>query len=365
MTTETGSTGWRLAAFLAAVAALVPGLAFAALPAYIPAGISDEGGTVGCLRTPVGGVEAVDLETGRSLWKSAAPARTLLLAGGQAFLLEERAGRLHVTAYSSRRGRVGRSYDLTTLKLPPWASLAERRAGREWTMFEVAARIEGDTLEIRYDATRHQVFGFAKPGVVDQVQGVVRVALGSGEVALRSGPGTPPPPISVPAPPVPGARLVSAHARRADATIVLGGPPANVDGALLDGSRRSVFELSPDTRTVIVHRFVEPGDSRLPPLRLEHGHRTDAVWVTLDRHHVLLRRADEQQSYDLYSLETGALLTSLENPVDVAVVGRSICWTARAAGGGLEFRASDAASGRIVWSRTVMEAEGDPGPPIP
>lgn len=347
------------------IGVLAPGLAFAALPTYIPAGISDEGGTVGCLRTPAGGVEAVDLETGRSLWKSAAPARALLLAGGQAFLLEERAGRLRVAAYGARRGRVGRSYDLATLKLPPWASLSERRAGREWTVFEVAGRIEGDTLEIRYDATRHQVFGFAEPGVIDQAQGVVKVVLESGRVALRSGPGSAPAAISGPAPPIPGARLVSVHARRADATIAPGGPPAHVDGALLDGSRRSVFELSPDNRTVIVHRFVGPGDRGLPPLRLEHGHPTDAVWVTLDRHHVLLRRSDDQKSYDLYSLESGALLARLESPVDAAVVGRRICWTARAAGGGLELRASDAATGRNVWSRTVMEPEGDPGPPIP
>jgi hypothetical protein len=220
-------------------------------------------------------------------------ARALLLARGQAFLLEERAGRLTVAAYGARQGRLARSYDLRPLALPPWASLAERREGRQWTVFKVAARIEGDTLEFRYDATRHQAFGFRPPGVVEQIQGVACVALDSGRVALRPGPGSSPPPISGPAPPIPGARLVSVHARRADATIVLGGPPANVDGALLDGSRRSIFELSPDSRTVIVHRFVEPGGSRLPPIRLEHGHRTDAIWATLDRRHVLLRRADD------------------------------------------------------------------------
>jgi len=334
-------------------------------PTYIPAGISDEAGSVGCLHTPAGGVEAVDLATGRSLWHAAAPARALLLAGGQAFLLEERAGRLSVASYGARQGRLARSYDLATLRLPPWASLAGTRAGREWTVFEVAARVEGDTLEIRYDATRHQVSGFAGPGVVDQAQGVVRVALDSGRVEVRGGAGASPPPISGPAPPIRGARLVSVHARRADATIVLGGPPPNVDGALLDGNGRAVFELSPDARTVIVHRFAGPGNRRLPATPLEHGHRTDAVWATLDRRHVLLRRADDQRWYDLYSIETGALVGALENPVDVAVAGRRICWTAGAAGGGLELRATDVTSGRIVWRRTVLEPEGDPGPPIP
>jgi hypothetical protein len=59
------------------------------------------------------------------------------------------------------------------------------------------------------------------------------------------------------------------------------------------------------------------------------------------------------------------LLVTLESPVDVAVVGRSICWMARDADGGLELRANDAASGRNVWRRNVMVAEGDPGPPVP
>ena len=94
-------------------------------PAYIPAGVSDVGGAVGCLRTPEGGVEAVDLATGRSLWRSAAPARALLVAPGRAFVLEERAGRpLSLAAYTPREGRLIRAYDLTALELPSWASLA-------------------------------------------------------------------------------------------------------------------------------------------------------------------------------------------------------------------------------------------------
>lgn len=260
---------------------------------------------------------------------------------------------------------MARAHDLATLHLPVWASLAEPAGGRQWTIFQATGRLQGNSLEIGYDATRRQAFGFPRPSEIGRVQGVARVSLGSGRVDLRDGPGAAPPPIAEPAPPRAGARLVSVHARTADATIVLGRPPASVDGALVQGSHRSVFELSPDTRTVIVHRWVAPGRKPLPTLRLEHGHTTDAVWVTLDRRHVLLRRSDDRRSYDLYSLETGALRGTLESPVDAAVVGRRICWTTRAADGGLELRASDPASGAIVWRPTVREPEGDPGPPIP
>lgn len=150
-----------------------------------------------------------------------------------------------------------------------------------------------------------------------------------------------------------------------DATIVLGGPPANVEGALVAGSRRFVFELSPDAKTVVVHRWCAPGGRREPPLRLDHGHATDAVWATIDRRHVLLRRAHAQTWYDLYSLETGEPVTSLERPVDVAVIGPRLYRTTHKTDGGLELVATRADSGRSLWRRTVREPERRLGSPIP
>src|SRR6267378_3605630 len=181
-------------------------------PTCIPAGVSDVGGTVGCVRTPEGGVEAIDLKTGRSLWRSAAPARALLVAPGRAFVLEERAGRrLRVAAYSPRGGRLIGAYHLTTLDLPPWATLAGADEGREWTEFEVAARLFGDALEIRYDVTRRRVSGFVAPGVVGRIQGLAQVSLDSGRVDRLPGAVPSPPPISEPMPPMAGVRLVSVH----------------------------------------------------------------------------------------------------------------------------------------------------------
>jgi len=335
-------------------------------PVYFPAGISDAGGSVGCLSTPAGGVEVVDHATGRSLWWSAAPARCLLVTGGRAFVLEERTEQgLGVAAYAARNGRLIRGYDLSSLGLPPWASLTGARERRQWAEFEVAARLAGDGLEVSYKARRRQVAGFPAPSVVDQVEGVALVSLDSGRVDLRSGPGPPPPLLSEPAPPMPGVRFVSVHARAADATIVLGGPPANVDHVLIVGDRRFAFELSRDTTTVIVHCWSAHGGAREAPLRLDHGQATDAVWVTLDRRHVLLRRADEQRWYDLYSLETGKSKGKLERPADVAVVGSRVYWTALDRKGRLVLVATDAESGRRLWRRTVRDAEGPLPDPIP
>ncbi len=369
--------GGRNRAFAAAILALMllgaqlsappdPGTDRFEEPVYIPAGVSDSDGTIGCLVTPQGGVEAVDLATGRSRWRVSPPARALLVAGGRAFVLEEGAGpRLRLAAYAARTGKLSRAYDLAALGLPPWASLAERGEGREWTVFEVAARLAGGQLEVSYDVTRRQVSGFAGPSVVDRVQGVARVDLDSGRVDLTPGPGPAPPPLSEAMPPVPGVRFVAAHARAPGATLMLAGPPANVDGALVVGDRRLAFELSADARVVVVHRWSAPGGGREPPLRLDHGQATDAVWATIDRRHVLLRRANDQRWHDLYSLETGTAILSLERPADVAVVGPRVYWTSLGTKGELVLTATAPTSGRRLWRRIVRNPDPPPGPPIP
>jgi len=138
-----------------------------------------------------------------------------------------------------------------------------------------------------------------------------------------------------------------------------------VGGALIVGDRRLAFELSQDNKVVIVHRWRVPGGGRERSLRLEHGHATDAVWVTTDRRHVLLRRADEQSWYDLYSLETGAPIGKLERPVEVAVLGPRVYWTTLEPAGNLDLVATEEGSDRVLWRRTVVKPERNLGPPIP
>ncbi len=354
-----------VAAFLCAPADAI-GDAAAAEPVYLPGGVSDASGAVGCLRTPEGGLEAIELATGRSLWSSSAPARALLIARGRAFVLEERRGEsLRLSVYDARSGLAPRAYDLASLALPAWATLGESRDGRRWTVFEATARLAGETLEIRYDASRMQVSGIPLPGPLARTEGVARLDLGSGRIERPTGTVPAPPPLSEPLPPAPGVRWVSCHARRPGPGLVLGGPPSNVDGAQLVDGRRLAFEMSSDAQTVIVHRWSGPGGRRETSLRLEHRRATDAVWMTSDRHHVLLRRANEQGWYELYSLESGALVGSLEGPVDVAVVGGRVFFTTRGDDGRLDFVATASGSRRPLWRRTLLEPERDLGEPIP
>jgi len=99
------------------------------LPVHVPAGVADAEGTVVCVHTAEGGVEAVDAASGRRLWLSGAPSRALLVSRGQGWVLEERGGALRVTAYDARSGRAAGTWSLSALELPAWARLAEPREG--------------------------------------------------------------------------------------------------------------------------------------------------------------------------------------------------------------------------------------------
>ena len=210
-----------------------------------------------------------------------------------------------------------------------------------------------------------QASGIQPAGPVDRIQGAARLALATGRIERRPGTGPAPPPLSEPAPPSSGARWVSCHARRPGPGLALAGPPPNVDGAQVVGEQRLAFELSPDTRSVTVHRWSASGRRRETPLRLDHLQATDAVWMTSDRYHVLLRRAHEQAWYDLYSLVSGALVGRLERPADVAVVGPRIYYSTADSDGGLVVVATETGSGRTLWRRTVVVPERELGEPIP
>lgn len=92
---------------------------------------------------------------------------------------------------------------------------------------------------------------------------------------------------------------------------------------------------------------------------------TDAIWATLDRHHVALRRARDQRLVDVHSLATGARLATLERPVDIAVLGDRVLWTTLSGNEELRLVATEAGTGRAVWTRTVWRAPPPSGPPIP
>jgi hypothetical protein len=360
------------ATFLFALVAIgaFPASSDALTPVYIPAGVVDEQASVACVRTPEGGVEAIDLAHGRTLFVAKPPAKPLLIAAGVAYLLEARPGRgLQVAMYDIARARLLKTIDLAVLALPAWVSIDGSAGGggggREWTLFDVDARLDLDRLTLLYDARRMRAYGSRPAEPVDQVAGAAELLLDSGRVLRADAGRFDPPPLTRPAPPAVGARWLAAHARRADATLMLGGPPANAEGLLVQGDTLLGFRFAEDATVVLAQRFSAAAAPLGAPLRLDHGVPTDAVWVTLDRNHVLLRRAQDQVRYDLFDLTTGAPVDRLERPVDVAVVGDHLLFTSWRDDGRLVLESRRPGARRRDWRRVVRLPDPPPGPPIP
>jgi hypothetical protein len=353
------TTTWLLTIAMAAGGASAPRAEVT--PVYFPAGVADSAGAVGCVHTPEGGVEAVDLASGRRLWQSPAPSRALLIERGRAFLLEERGGRLRLSAYDPRTGRPAGTW-ASGLELPAWASLAEPRADRRWTTFDVCARRTGDALEVEYDARQQLAMGIP-PGrhTENEARGVVRFEFPLGRAEHRPGQRLDRVPFVEP-PPDTGLRLLRFHARAADAAIMHGGPPPDVQGVLVAGVSRIGFEKAPGGRGVRVRRWSAATRSEGPPLEIVAD--ADAIWPTLDREHVALRRAHQQALCDVHSLVSGARIATIETPTDIAVIGGRLLCTTRSNNRELALVATEAGTGRKLWRRVVWR-EPPPGKPVP
>jgi hypothetical protein len=364
MSVMPGSFGHAfLSLWLAGAAVTIGGPAAvpaAEAPAYFPGGVADALGSVGCVHTLAGGVDALDLASGRRLWKSDAPSRALIIAGERAFLLEQRSGRLQLAACDARTGRILATWPCDA-RLPAWASLAEPSGGRTWTTFEVSARRIGDTLVVGYDAQQFVALGIAPRSPGPEVTGVIRLDLASGSVEHHAGERLAPIPFVEPSTDR-GLQPLRFHARAASPAIMLGGPPPDVQGVMVAEDARTVFEKPPSGTGVLVRRWRTATGGEETPFVMATV--ADAIWPTLDRRHVALRRAYEQSKFDLYSLEGGARVATLVHPIDIAVIGRRLLWTTYSRRDEVSLIASDAVTGRALWRRVVWR-DAPAGEPIP
>jgi hypothetical protein len=140
-----------------------------------------------------------------------------------------------------------------------------------------------------------------------------------------------------------------------------GGPPPDVEGVLVAGDLRIAFESPARGRGLVVRRWSASTGIERAPLEIEADF--DAIWPTLDRGHVALRRARDQSRCDLYSLQSGTRIITLERPVDTAVVGSTVLATVLA-DRGISLVAREVWTGRTLWRRLVWR-EPPIGSPVP
>jgi hypothetical protein len=125
---------------------------------------------------------------------------------------------------------------------------------------------------------------------------------------------------------------------------------------------RIVFERAANGKSVRVRRWRASTGAEERSFEIEGV--IDAIWPTLDRAHVAMRRANEQSKCDLYSLETGLRNATLVKPIDIAVIGGRILWTTPSGRDQIALVATDLTTGHTLWRRIVWH-DVPAGEPIP
>src|SRR5438270_912813 len=90
----------------------------------IPGGVADAAGKVGYVQSPKGGVDALDLATGKVLWSSAEFARPVALVKDQLVVQVPEKGKANavrlVVLDAGKQGERGRASDV--IQFPDWVS---------------------------------------------------------------------------------------------------------------------------------------------------------------------------------------------------------------------------------------------------
>lgn len=134
----------------------------------LPGGIADSAGRVGYVAGARGGIDAVDLATGRMLWHTGGNFTPLLLFNRKVIAQANTpiANEVRIVALDAQHGRqVSLSQPLV---FPSWVSTASAGWG---TTFRSQAYVEAGTLFFAWQATQRPLFG-NPPAVTDKNSGI-------------------------------------------------------------------------------------------------------------------------------------------------------------------------------------------------
>jgi outer membrane protein assembly factor BamB len=171
------------------LAAPLPEAKEAVEPVYLPFGVADAAGKVGCFTLPTGdGLVAVDLATGEVLWETKEANQALVVAGNRLIARTGRDNRVRVVVLDiAAKGK--RLLESEPLTLPIWAAV-----GRPWTYqgqnrrFIAEGRlVEGNLVELNWGAQAGFFGGkFHTPEMAkgQTACGVARVNLETGKVDM-------------------------------------------------------------------------------------------------------------------------------------------------------------------------------------
>lgn len=143
-------------------ALLIPTLVFAAPPTApaatsgtlpFPWGVADAAGKRAYVSNPQLGVDAVDLDTGQTLWSSKEPCRPLAIWGDRLLTFTEGKGSIVIVQLDAAKGGIAAQSE--SLPLPQGVT-PQNGIG---STFEASATVDGDALVLKWRFVKHWMGG--------------------------------------------------------------------------------------------------------------------------------------------------------------------------------------------------------------
>jgi hypothetical protein len=101
-------------------------------PILLPGGVADPAGRLGFLESPGGGIDAVDLATGETLWQTREASLPLLATGNELMAAAPAGlGEMRIAVFAARESGRRRLVSASLGSFPSWSFTAVRRQGNE------------------------------------------------------------------------------------------------------------------------------------------------------------------------------------------------------------------------------------------
>lgn len=335
------------------------------LPIPLPGGVSEPGGKVGFVLNKSGGIDALDLGSGETLWSSDREGQLLLAWDDRLAVLVRDPGKSArwrvLLLDTGHKGR--RLLESEPLPLPAWVVAGSGGA----PSFRTSPSVRDQRLRLTWTASEVPQFG-VDPLVLPQATGA-RAASGSMDIDLQSGrvevlvPASPP---KVEKPEIPEglAKLISRPYReggrfRSDPLLVVG--------------EALILEKLDSNPSLILKRWNHRNGRELSPVDLGPAGPV-APLVTLDGGHLLVAGKSgegERPHQRLIALPTGKTLVTLpvgETVSETSVLGGRVYVAVDEPVGPNQIRprvlrAYALSGGKLLWEHSIQGIRVTPAPP--
>jgi outer membrane protein assembly factor BamB len=330
-----------------------------------PAGVVEAAGKIGFVTNVDGGIDALDLESGKVLWQTAAASRPLLAFASRLFAqaaVKDKANSVRVLVFDAGNGK--KLLESEPIVLPEWVSVGPA-LGKS---FASSVRLDGADVILCWEAHARYAGGARPTPQIEKAarkdaSGAARIDPKTGKVEMLADDKVPPPAIRLPR------ELAKETSRQYWTGSTWDTKP------LIAGDKVAVLavEEASGRQTLLLKRWDLKTATAQPAVELFKG---QALWLQVqpDGRCLFARQAisrdklpDGDDAWRIFSLETGQQVAKV--PFDVAmqqpmVLGQRLYYLVQGEAGkptgsgiGLTYprmlKAMDLKTGKVVWEHPV------------